>query len=111
MHKPSGLQIGPSQWAAASRATPSTPERDYVNTRSVISSTGHGKTMEVCSWHEGKSPLASITSAIEYVSDPQVEPFALLTWAVTTTRRKSKKNPDLWEENYHSGPWARCSEI
>ena len=42
-----------------------------------------------------ESPLASIPSAIEYVSDPQVEPFALLTWAVTTTRQKSKKNPDL----------------
>ena len=67
--------------------------------------------MEGCSGTKRKSPLASITSAIEYVSDPQVEPFALLTWAVTTTRRKKQKKPDLWEGNYHSGPWARCSEI
>jgi hypothetical protein len=66
--------------------------------------------MEVCSWHE-ESPFASITSAIEYVSDPLVEPSALLTWAVTTTRQKSKKNTDLWEENYHSGPNEKAGEI
>ena len=39
------------------------------------------------------SPLASITSAIEYVSDPQVEPFACLLRRSQRRGEKAKKIP------------------
>ena len=61
MHKPSGRQIGLSQWAAASRATPSTPKRDYVNTRSDLE---HG------AWEDDGGLLgheAEVAVGVDYV--------------------------------------------
>src|SRR5262245_33582007 len=53
-----------------------------------------------------KSPLASITSAIEYVSDPHLSRSLCLLGRSQRRGEKSKKNTDLWEVNCHSS----CSE-
>ncbi len=59
-------------------------------------------------WEDDGGLLSPLLSMFQ---TPKVEPFALLTWAVTTTRRKSKKKSDLWEGNYHSGPVEKAGEI
>jgi hypothetical protein len=112
MHKPSGLQIGPSQWAAASRAPP-------LHTRTGLREHTF-RDFEHGAWEDDGGLLVALSGSprwrrlrplLSMFQTPKLSRSLCLLGRSQRRGEKSKKNTDLWEVNCHSGPVEKAVAI